>query len=1169
MERENAKAERIKQIYECVIEEDPTKWDALVDDLCQGEREIREEVAALLQLTPQVVDFIERPIVEEPSLLALLQEPIHLGRRIGPYELVEQVGRGGTGVVYRARRADAEYQSEVAIKLVWPGFNREEVLRRFRQERQILAKLQHPHIARLLDGGTTAEGWPYIVMEFVEGSPLTVWAEQHRLSLEQRIRLFVQVCHAVAYAHRQQIVHRDLKPGNIFVTDGTDGEREEIRLLDFGIAKILDSSGQMENLSLTQTGLQAITPEYASPEQVREEEVTESSDLYSLGVVLYELLAGVHPLRLGSTPQTLASVLRAITDEDPPLPSRAARRDQSPLRGDLDSIIRRAMRKDPADRYRSVLDLQKDLLRYLGGHPVEARRGNRGYRVRKWLVRYKALAAATALTALLLAGTLTGLGWWRGREARRAARQAWREGYPQRLEQAAQALREGDTGTADRWLREDLSSPARGEVDLRGFEWGLLWRRVHGERLTFDFPGRIGNLTFSSGKSLLSAVSYDRPEASEELNPGSYGWLAVRLNLLTRSVERRLQIDPEHLHTWLGWVKVDESKAPSLLAGVTNRHEMRLWDFNTGRQVPVPPLATRRGAASDEKDSLTPLLLPQQLEGVRSGRFRQVMGGGVLVGQAGPRGEPVSVSLSSNLQRAISKAGPQEIRIWEWETGRQLGRLPHPSQITFYCLDPESRWLVVGGTGGEVLLWDTKTMRERWRLPARGSRVISGLILPDPARFVLGRENGQMEIFELPSGRLLRQIDAHADWINTISWLPRREVVITASHDQTLRIWDAHSFALRGTIRGYQGEIYGVIPDLDEQVLATIGGRERRTLKVWNVEQMVLPDRLGDESTPIFDVAISGDQRRIAAASEDGRIRLWDLTSGRLLWERRPGTGRLLSVTFSPRGDQVAASGEDRQVYLWESATGTLQEVLKGHTAQIHGLAFSPDGRWLASASDDRTVRLWDPQNGQLRHRLTGAAQDLHSVTFHPEGSELAAGSADGKIYLWSLPDGTEPPSLRRQIDAHRGWVWSLQYARDGRSLLSGSGDWTASVWNLASGERTLHLKGHFNEVFVASFSPDGTRVTTASNDNTVRIWDARSGRSLLTLRDHRNQVWGLAFSTDGALLATGGWDGQLLLHRGLPEEEVQTGLELSSRLQRALPSSPVVLAPPVVDRLR
>jgi len=532
-----------------------------------------------------------------------------------------------------------------------------------------------------------------------------------------------------------------------------------------------------------------------------------------------------------------------------------------------------------------------------------------------------------------------------------------------------------------------------------------------------------------------------------------------------------------------------------------------------------------------------------------------MMGSLVLVGRAGPTGEPVSFLLSGDLQRVVSKTGPREIQVWEWETGRQLGGLPHPSEITFYCLDPQSRWLAVGGAGGDIIVWDARTMRERWRLPTRGNRAISGLILPAPARLVLGRENGQLEIFDLPSGRLLRQIDEHTDWINTITWLPKRGIVITASHDQTLRLWDPDSFALRRTIAGYQGEVYSAIPDLEEQTLATIGGRERRTLKVWNLDQLALPDRLGDLSAQIFDVAISADQRRIAAVADDGRIRLWDLASGLLLWERRPGAGRLFAVAFSPAGDRVAASGEDRQVYLWE-ADGTLHEILEGHTGQIHGLAFSPEGRWLASASDDRTVRLWDPRSGQLRHRLTGAAQDLHSVTFRPDGRELATGSADGKVYLWSLPEGRDQPSLRRQIDAHRGWVWSLQYARDGQSLLSGSGDWTAAVWNLATGERTVHFEGHYDEVFAASFSPDGKRVATASNDKTVQIWDTRSGQSLLTLREHRNQVWGLAFSPDGTLLATGGWDGQILLHRALPEEEVRMRLEQSARLQRALESS-------------
>jgi WD40 repeat protein len=1157
VEEERGKAERVKQIYERIVEEDAAKWSEHLKNLCGGDSGLEEEVAALLALTPQVVDFIEAPIIQEVALRALLQGPIKLGQRIGPYVLVEQVGQGGTGVVFRAHRADAEYQSEVAIKLVWPGFNREEVLRRFRQERQIQAKLQHPHIVRLLDGGTTEEGWPYIVMEFVEGDPLTSWAERQDLSLEERIQLFVQVCDAVAYAHRQQVVHRDLKPGNIFVTHRGEAEAGEIRLLDFGIAKILDSSGQAERLSLTQTGWQAMTPEYASPEQVLGREVTEASDLYSLGVVLYELLAGVHPLRVGSTPQTLASVLRAITDEEPPLPSLVAGIEKARLRGDLDSIIRKAMRKEPAERYRSVFDLRNDLMRHLCGQPVEARQGGWGYWLRKWLTRRKDLAVVTALAALVLVSLLWGISWWRARQLREVTRQAWQADYPRRLEQASQALEQRDIGLADRWLREDLSIAPGGGVDRRGFEWGLLWRRVHGEQWMVDFPGAIHAHTFSPEQEQLSVISMDRPNANQAMVPGKYGWVAARIDLERGEIVRRIKIDPQSLHTTLRWIWTGGWMRDSLMVGNTVEHGMRLWEFETGREIVVPSYPIDRATdpvlGHEDEAWPMPVLLPQQMPAARSGRFPLKGLGDWLVGRAGPAGDLVPLFIWQNPTQLVGKTGPKEMRIWDWETGRQLARLLHPSEIGFYLVDPDFHWVVIGGKDGELIVWDGKAIREQWRLTPEEGRYLAGQILSDPPRLVLGRDRGQLEVYDLPTGRRLRQIkDAHQDWINSILSLPRHGLVVTGSHDKTLRFWDARTFAPRNTLKGFQGEVHTLTSNPAEKVLVTVEGQGRRTLKGWNLDEVTLPDRLGDEdpSAPIFDVAISRDGRRIAAVSMNGSIRLWDLPTGALLWERKAKSGQLFAVAISPRGDGVAAAGEDCQVYLWESATGVLRSILSGHSKQIHGLAFSVDGRWLASASDDRTVRVWDPRSGQLRHQLTGAARELLTVAFHPEGGELAAGSADGNIHRWSLPGGRDGAGRRRPFEAHQGWVWSLQYSPDGKSLLSGSGDWTAAVWDLATGRRALLLKGHFDEIFAANFSPDGERITTVSNDNTVRVWDARSGQSLLTLRDHSDQVWGLALSPDGEWMATGGWDGQLILRHTLTREEVTKRLERSDRLR-------------------
>ncbi|MEP7338924.1 MAG: serine/threonine-protein kinase, partial [Acidobacteriota bacterium] len=217
------------------------------------------------------------------------------GQKIGPYQILNEIGRGGMGVVYRAVRADDEYRQEVAIKLVWPGPQNTELLRRFRRERQILANLDHPHIARLLDGGRTEQGWPYLVMEYIEGVPITQYCQQQALPLRDRLALFRDVCSAVQYAHQNLIIHRDLKPGNILVTDV--GEAKLPKLLDFGIAKLLDPQRHHITAHSTQAGLQLMTPEYASPEQMRAEPITTASDVYSLGVLLYELLTGQSPYR--------------------------------------------------------------------------------------------------------------------------------------------------------------------------------------------------------------------------------------------------------------------------------------------------------------------------------------------------------------------------------------------------------------------------------------------------------------------------------------------------------------------------------------------------------------------------------------------------------------------------------------------------------------------------------------------------------------------------------------------------------------------------------------------------------------------------------------------------------------------------------------------------------
>lgn len=285
---------RVKEIFSEVIELDPDLREKRLAEACGDDLQLRTEVEALLRSNDEVEGFIEEPAFAIADAIPPDIEP-SANKQIGHYRIVREIGRGGMGTVFLATRDDGEFQQEVAIKIVSSAFLGRENLRRFRQERQILAELSHPNIARLLDGGVTDDGLPFLVMEYVEGEPLVEFAEKRSLTVEERLRLFQQICRAVAYAHAKLIVHRDIKPSNILVT--SDGE---IKLLDFGLAKFLD----IESGDITATNFRALTPAYASPEQIRGQPLTTSSDVFSLGVVLYELLTGSRPFNYESVAYT-------------------------------------------------------------------------------------------------------------------------------------------------------------------------------------------------------------------------------------------------------------------------------------------------------------------------------------------------------------------------------------------------------------------------------------------------------------------------------------------------------------------------------------------------------------------------------------------------------------------------------------------------------------------------------------------------------------------------------------------------------------------------------------------------------------------------------------------------------------------------------------------------
>lgn len=407
----------IDDVFAEALEHEPRTREMFLDAVCADDAAMRREVDSLLRAHMRAGDFIASSIVSADSVL-----DSNLGRVVGRYRLLQRIGSGGMGNVYLAQRADAEFDQRVAVKLIRRGLDTEVILHRFRHERQVLANLEHPGIARLIDGGSTDDGLPYLVMEYVGGVPIDEYCDAHRLPIKQRIALFESVCEAVQYAHRNLVVHRDLKPSNVLVNPD-----RTVKLLDFGIARVIDPSAPGTVANATEPTNRRLTPRYASPEQVRGDLISTSSDVYSLGVILYELVTGRRPYVI--TSRSLAQIEHIVCTDQPTRPSAAIdaespidavdgrtltireiaeQRSTDPgrlrreLRGDLERIILMALRKEPDRRYASADALREELSRLRRGLPISARPDTWRYRTARFLQRHRRSVIASALAAFIV-----------------------------------------------------------------------------------------------------------------------------------------------------------------------------------------------------------------------------------------------------------------------------------------------------------------------------------------------------------------------------------------------------------------------------------------------------------------------------------------------------------------------------------------------------------------------------------------------------------------------------------------------------------------------------------------------------------------------------------------------------------------------------------------------
>lgn len=409
---------RAKQLFEETSSLTAAQREIFLNEKCDNDIELKKEVLSLLHSLETTKDFLEEPLTVVENKQELFPDP-YIGKQIGSYVIDGEAGVGGMGIVYTGTRNDKEFEQKVAIKILKHGITSEYLLKRFQIERQTLANLQHQNIARLLDGGRTNDGLPYLVMEFIDGIPITEYCNQKNLTIEERLKLFREVCTAVQYAHQNLVIHRDLKPGNILVTkDGTS------KLLDFGIAKLIDEDLADNNEGLTRTGVWHLTPEYASPEQINGEKITTVSDVYSLGVLLYQILTGAQPYKITSS--SPAAISKIITEENVQKPSERVKQtlETKPeneflnfekishhLKGDLDNIVFKAMHKDPLRRYVSVEQFSEDIRRHLVGLPVIAQKDTAGYRLSKFIQRHKVGFVSSIGFIVFLVASLIAIIW--------------------------------------------------------------------------------------------------------------------------------------------------------------------------------------------------------------------------------------------------------------------------------------------------------------------------------------------------------------------------------------------------------------------------------------------------------------------------------------------------------------------------------------------------------------------------------------------------------------------------------------------------------------------------------------------------------------------------------------------------------------------------------------
>jgi WD40 repeat protein/serine/threonine protein kinase len=1063
--------------------------EAYLKGACGDDADLMRSIRTLYEAYQDEANFLKKLTVQNGMERGILEAeiPEGPGAVIGYYKLLEKIGEGGMGVVYMAEQ-EKPLRRRVAFKIIKLGMDTKQVVARFEAERQALALMDHPNIAKVLDAGATKSGRPYFVMELVRGVPITEYCDKNRLSTGERLELFIPVCQAIQHAHQKGIIHRDIKPTNVLIAL-FDGNPVPM-VIDFGVAKATHQR-LTEKTLFTHFSQMVGTPAYMSPEQAEgsQLDIDTRSDVYSLGVLLYQLLTGTTPFSERRLREIgYVEMQRVIAEEEPPRPSTrlstltdqertaVAKRHASDvgklgvlLRHELDWIAMKALEKDRQRRYAAASDLVADIERHLKNEPVLATPPSQVYKLRKFVRRHRVGVAATVALAatLVLGGVVSTLQWIRADRERKRAEQAQAEEAGQRQvaqeakgqaeaerKKAQRRLYASDINLAGRFVQaDDIGSaanrlerhiPLPGQTDLRRWEWRYLKERVMSDELfnMGDQGKMVYSVVFSPDGRFLAAAIGSGEVALWNMANGQRTTVLQEDSLATAlafSPDGRLLAISMVGKTYL-W-NIPENKLAATLPGEEGDTFKGSLAFSQDGE--------KLALASDRRE----LLL---WDTVKSEEISRIY----------VRWEPQALGFSKDGEHLVySLWWRSGLQLWDIEA-RQHVDTPDPLKGVDFsvtlALSPDQETLAVGCWNGDIFLLDPTEWDQVGRLQGHTFWVASLKFSPDGSRLYSASADQRIMAWDVDTKQLLGTLKGHRHEIYDMDLSPDGSLLATGSKDHTVRLWRTNSFSSDVIRLKAVGWGYGPIASPDERFFLVQGLED---FEVWDAETMAVVGR--------YQVDLPGDRRRTALAPRgeffasgqtSGDIRIFT-AGGSAVRTLHSNSGEVLALRYSHDGSLLASfhasdGGEDLPdaVLIWHANSDVPTRPFHANLNREHPpVDFSHDGKLIAIGSETGNVHVWDVSAGKdlglLEHGGT-----VYSVKFSSDNIWLAVVSDEGGICLW---DVTTLQLARQYGKSSTDTFWSVDFAAEENRLFAGvnrRGKKFIAVYDFESEDRLVDI---------------------------------------------------------------------------------------------------------------